>query len=244
MAKKQSASPKSFAGILAVVGIAGVAVLGYVVSRPPKVITLDPGAPTLAAAGVVKGSPDALVEIVEFADFECPGCGYYATITGPDVMARLVETGEVRFRFMDLPLDIHRNAVPAHNAAHCANEQQRFWEMHDLIFRAQDKWNAQATRSPKRVLEGLARQLGLDMRQWNDCYDSGRMLPQIAANRAEAMRLRIGTTPSFVIGGQLFPGNLSYDQLRQAVTVAKVQALADESDRTGRPATASATKAP
>jgi protein-disulfide isomerase len=225
VAKKSAASNTSFGAVLIVVAVIGIGALTWVLTRPAKVLTLDPATlPTVAAAGILKGNPDAPVQVIEFADFECPGCAYYATLTGPDVMKRLVETGEVAFRFFDLPLDMHRNAVPAHNAAHCANEQGKFWEMHDLIFSGQYQWNTQATKNPKKVLEGYAKEAGVDLKQWNDCYDSGRMLPQIAANRAEANRLRVSSTPTFVIGDRMVPGAIPYDQFRAYVLEAKVAA--------------------
>jgi len=222
VAKKSSSSKSSFPAIIAVVGVVGVAALGYVMSRPRQTITLDPSTlPSVAAAGILKGNPNAPVQVIEFADFECPACGNFATVTGPDVMQRLVATGEVALRFYDLPLEIHPNAVPAHNAAHCANEQGKFWEMHDLLFAGQFDWNGQATRNPKRVFEGYVKQLGLDAAKWNDCYDTGRMLPQIMANRNEANRMRVRSTPSFVIGGQLVEGSITYDQFRRYVEQAK-----------------------
>lgn len=222
MAKKSSSSKSSFPAIIAVVGVVGVAALGYVMSRPRQTITLDPSTlPSVAAAGILKGNPDAPVQVIEFADFECPACGNFATVTGPDVLQRLVATGEVALRFYDLPLEIHPNAVPAHNAAHCANEQGKFWEMHDLLFAGQFDWNGQATRNPKRVFEGYVKELGLDAAKWNDCYDTGRMLPQIMANRNEANRMRVRSTPSFVIGGQLVEGSITYDQFRRYVEQAK-----------------------
>ena len=123
MASSKRSNSRSFGTILAVLGLVGVIALVVVMSRPPKVIALVPGSgANLGAAGVVVGSADALVEVVEFADFECPGCGYFATIEEPDIMARLVATGEMRFRFMDYPLSMHLNAVAAHNAAACAND--------------------------------------------------------------------------------------------------------------------------
>jgi protein-disulfide isomerase len=237
VASKKNASSKSFGGILAVIAVAGVAVIGYVVSRPAKVITLDPTLPQMAAKGILRGDSGAPVEVVEFADFECPGCGQFATVTEPDVVTRLIATGEVSFRFVDLPLDMHRNAPAAHNAAHCADEQGKFWEMHDVIFLNQDRWNTQRTRTPKKVLEELAKGVGLDMKQWNDCYDSERMLPQIAANRAEATRLRVNSTPTFIIGGQLIPDVLTYDEFRQYVTAAKIAKMANESAATGKAVT-------
>lgn len=226
MARKSSASGSPFAAILAVIAVAGIATLGWVVSRPPKILTLDPATlPAVAAAGILRGDPNAPVQVLEFADFECPACGYFASVTEPDVMRLLVETGEVAFRFFDFPLtDIHRNTVSAHSAAHCADEQGKFWEMQDRIFGGQDEWNGQATRNPKKVLARYASAVGLDMEQWNECYDSERMLPVINANRNEGSRLRVNTTPTFVIGGRVVVGAISYDQFRAYVLEAKVAA--------------------
>ncbi len=231
MASKKSTRSKPFGAILAIVGIVGVAALGYTVSRPAKVITLDPSAPPVAAAGVLRGNPDAPVLVVEFADFECPACAQFATVTEPDVVTRLIETGEVAFRFMDFPItESHPNSVAAHNAAQCGNEQGKFWEMHDQIFARQFEWNSQATRTPKKVLEEIARAAGLDVAKWEDCFDSGRMLPQIAANRKEGERLRVRSTPTFIIGDRMEVGVLSYDRFRELVTEAKVRAMAAESE--------------
>lgn len=230
MASKKSTKAKPFGAILAVVAIVGVAALGYVASRPAKVVALDPNAPPVAAAGILRGNPDAPVLVVEFADFECPGCGQFATVTEPDVVTRLIETGEVAFRFMDFPLSGHVNTVAAHNAGQCANEQGKFWEMHDQIFARQYEWNGQATRTPKKVLKEIAGTVGLDVAMWEDCFDSGRMLPQIEANRKEGERLRVGSTPTFIIGDRMVSEVLSYDRFREFVTEAKVRAMAAESE--------------
>ncbi len=238
MARKNTASSKSFGGVIAVVAVAGIAALGYVMSRPAKVLTLDAAMAPVNAAGVLRGDTNALVQVIEFADFECPGCGYFANVNEPDVVARLIETGEISFRFMDFPLEGHRNTVPAHNAAACANEQGKFWEMHDAIFANQDRWNAFATQNPKSVLKEIAQMVGLDVGEWEDCYDSGRMLPQIAANRDEGRRLGVRGTPTFIINGRTIvsDGVPTYDQFRDYVTQAKVAAMAAASE--------SASKAP
>jgi protein-disulfide isomerase len=221
----RKSSNNSFGLILGGVAIVGVAVIGYVMARPSKTMTLDPAAlPAIAAAGILKGNPDAPVQVLEFADFECPGCGYFAAVTGPDVMKRLVESGEVAFRFFDFPLDMHPNAIPAHNAGQCANEQGKFWEMHDRIFAGQFEWNTQASKNPKKIFKGYAQNAGLDVAKWEECFDSGRMLPQILANRKEGERLRVTSTPTFIIGGRMVPGAIPYDQFRAYVLEAKVAA--------------------
>ena len=222
MARK---SNNSFGGIIAVVAVAGLATLGWVMSRPPKTMTLDPA--TLAnvtAAGILKGDPNAPVQVLEFADFECPGCGYFAVVTEPDVIKRLVDTGEISFRFFDFPLPMHQNAIPAHNAAQCGNEQGKVWEMHDRIFAGQIEWNTQATRNPRKVFKTYASAAGLDVSKWEECYDSERMLPQILANQREGERLRVSFTPTFVIGGRVVSGAIPYDQFRAYVLEAKVAA--------------------
>lgn len=232
MAPTVRSANKSFGTLLVAVAVVGVVVLGYVVSRPAKVITLDPAAAAgLTAAGIVIGSPDAPVEVTEYADFECPACGNFAVLQEPDIRARLVETGQMRFRFVDFPLAMHRNAVAAHNAAHCANEQGKFWEMHDAIFANQGNWNTQATTDPRKVLREVARGVGLDDATWVECFDSGRMLPQIAANRAEAERLRVSSTPSFRIGDQISAGALTYDQMKAAVLAETARLAGDSTAR-------------
>lgn len=224
---KQPAKSKSFGAILAVIGVVGVVAIVAVTSRPAPVITLDPSAAaSLSPGGIVIGSPDAPVEVVEFADFECPGCGYFATLHAPEIKERLVATGAIRFRFMDFPLDIHRNAVAAHNAAHCANAQGKFWLMHDMLYATQERWNSQAARDPKKVrkvLIQLAASVGLDASAFTSCYDSGEMLPQIAANRREAERLRVQSTPSFKIGEKLYPGSQTYRQIRRHILAAAAE---------------------
>ncbi|MBX3132094.1 MAG: DsbA family protein [Gemmatimonadaceae bacterium] len=223
MARKSPGSNKSFGAIVAVVVVVGVAVLGYVVSRPRQVQQIDLATmPKVEAAGILKGNPDAPVQVIEFADFECPACGNFAMVTMPDVMKRLVETGVVAFRFYDMPG--HTNSIPAHNAAHCANEQGKFWEMHDLIYAGQFDWNTQATRNPKRVLQRYAERIGLDVNQWSECVDSGRQLPQISANREESARFRARYTPTFVIGGTVVDGSIPYDEFKRYVDAALAQA--------------------
>ncbi len=236
MSQLRKSNNRAFGALLGLVAVVGVGAIGWVLTRPPNVIQLDPAAGAgLAAAGVVVGSPDALVEVVEFGDFECPGCGYFATVEEPDIMARLVATGEIRFRFMDYPLvEIHANAVAAHNAAACANEQGKFWEMHDGIYRNQDRWNGQATREPKRALQQIARDAGVDVGKWEECYDSGRLLAQVSANRREGERLRVRSTPSFKIGDNIYAGSMTYDQMRTYVAAEKVRLMASQSLETGK----------
>ena len=217
-AAKRGGPPKGFWMALGVVAVLGVGALSWVATRPKATsTTIDPSLPALKAEGYVMGSVTAPVEIIEFADFECPGCGQFATLTEPDIRTRMVNTGQVRVRFMDFPLPIHKNTWDASLAASCANEQGKFWEMHDAIFQNQDRWNGEATRRPRGPLGDLAKGLGLDMTKYGSCMDTEKYRAQVQANLQEGERRHVSQTPTFIIGGQLIPGALPFDSFKKLV---------------------------
>ena len=120
-------------------------------------------------------------------------------------------------RYMDFPLPMHRNTWDASLAAACANDQGKFWEMHDAIFQNQDRWNGEATSRPRPVLADLAKGLGLDMSKYGACMDNETHRAQIQANLMEAERRGVNQTPTFVIGDKLVPGAIPYDTFRKLV---------------------------
>ena len=206
--------------------------------------TIDPNLPPMKAEGYLLGSAQAPVEVIEFADFECPGCGQFSTLTEPDVRAKLVNTGKIRIRYIDFPLQMHRNTWDASLAAACANDQGKFWEMHDAIFQNQDRWNGEATSRPRSVLSDLAKGVGLDMSKYGSCMDSETHKAKIQATLMEAERRGVNQTPTFVIGDKMVPGAIPYDQFKQLVDaeLAKLPA-AKPADSTGfRPMGDTATK--
>lgn len=230
-AKKKTPPPRenrSFITIVVVLLVAGTAVIGYVLNRRgPTSVIVDTNAPLPPAQGYVIGSDSAPVEIVEFGDFECPGCGWWATVTELDVRTRLVATGLARFRFMDFPLPMHPNAMIAHNAAACANAQGKFWEYHDRLFAEQPNWSSAVTTNPGRLLKNFARSLGLETDAFNTCLDNRQFEPQIRANYEEGVRRGVGGTPTFFIGRRMSSTLLTYDQLKALVDSATAEAKAD-----------------
>jgi protein-disulfide isomerase len=171
------------------------------------------------------GNPTAPVEIIEFADFECPGCGQFATVTEPDVRTRLVESGQARFRLFDFPVNAtHRNSAAASLAAACAADQNKFWEMHDRVFQGQPEWSTYATNDPKEVLERYAREIGLNVQTWEQCFDSGKHRGRIAAHLQEAERRRVQSTPTFIIGDKMLSGAQPYDVIKAYVDSARTAA--------------------
>jgi protein-disulfide isomerase len=220
-------------GVLVLLGVTG---LSWMATRPKVQATrLDPNLPAMKAEGYLLGSPTAPVEVIEFADFECPACGQYATLTEPDVRTRLVNTGQVRVRYIDYPLPMHKNTWDASLAAACANDQGKFWEMHDALFANQDRWNTEATSRPRGPIGDLAKSVGLDMTKYGACMDADTHRAKIQSHLAEAEKRNIGSTPTFVFNGTVVPSALPYDAFKKYVDEAAKAAPA-------RPDTTAGTK--
>lgn len=226
-ASKKSSSNRGFYLAIVLVAVVGIAALAYLTTRPARnVIEVDPTLPPVEAVGYVMGSPDAPIEVLEFADFECPGCAQFAILTAPDVKQRLVETGQIRLRLFDFPLPQHRNAWTASLSAACANEQGRVWEMHDAIFGAQTRWNTQRTSDPLPVMVDLARGIGLDVPRFQECVESRKYQANVQAHMNEAQRRGVQSTPSFIIGDRMIPGAIGYDTFKAYVDSALAKARA------------------
>src|SRR3954466_691794 len=232
---RNSNRPKAFFWILGLIALIGVAALGYVASRPKSSTVVADVADTPNAGpaqGYLIGKVDAPVKILEFADFECPSCGGWATVTEPDVRSRIINAGLANLTYYDFPLTQHRNTIAASNAAACADEQGKFWQMHDRLFQAQDEWNGEATDAPKAFFKRYAGEVGLDVAKWETCFDGRKYQSRINANLADGLRRGVNSTPSFVIGNKLYAGMQSYDALKRLV------------DSLGKAAPASASSTP
>jgi protein-disulfide isomerase len=150
-----------------------------------------------SALGVpTRGPLDAPITIVEFADFQCPYCaGAESTIH----QLLLQYPDQVKLVFKDFPLDFHADSILAHHAALAANEQGKFWEMHDMIFANQ--------RAMKRDdLLRHAQSLSLDINRFIADMDSGRFKTIIEEDQREGLHLGVDGTPSFLVNGKLLVG--------------------------------------
>jgi protein-disulfide isomerase len=220
-ARNASSRPKAFYWLLGVIALIGVAAIGYVATKPKAgptdVKNIADTTNAGPAQGYLMGKVDAPVKILEYADFECPGCAGFATVTEPDVRARIVEPGLASITYYDFPLTQHRNTLAASNAAACADEQGKFWPMHDRLFQSQDEWNGEATDSPKPFFKRYATEVGVDVAKWESCYDARKYQKRISANLADGLRRGVGSTPSFIIGNKLYRGMGGYDEMKAIV---------------------------
>lgn len=157
-----------------------------------------------------RGAVKAAVTIVEFSDFECRFCREVQP-----ALEKIIENygKDVRLVFKHLPLEGHRNSLPAARAAYCAGEQDRFWQFHDALFAAGDL----SPPGLPGLLDQIAAELGLSMARFQECLKSEQSRAAIVKDMETARSLRIDSTPSFVVNGKLFKGALSYDEFKKIV---------------------------
>jgi protein-disulfide isomerase len=152
-----------------------------------------------------KGRRDAAVTVYVMSDFQCPYCRAFALETMPALEQEYVATGKVRLVYIMLPLtSAHRNAVAAAEVAVCAARQDRFWPVHDLLFRHQDDWAR--LPEPRASLLALADSARLDRAKLARCVTSGATAPEVEADAARARRAGATSTPTFYIEGGLIEG--------------------------------------
>lgn len=184
-------------------------------SNTGTVLKADPS-DTTVFPGYTIGSPNA-PEVVEYGDFVCPVCGSFAVITEPDIRERLVQTGKIRWTYRDRPLSIpgHENAPLAHLAAACANEQGKFWEMHDQMYFNQAGWGEGSGAA--RKLRGFAEAIHLDLNKYDGCVSEQRYAARIARSAAHADSLGFTGTPTFVFNRHVQARRMSYDEFNHWV---------------------------
>ena len=152
-----------------------------------------------------KGAANAPVTVYEMADFQCPACRSFAVTVLPTLEREYVETGKVRWVFINLPLtSIHPNAVAAAEVAMCAGRQGRFWPTHDLLYQRQDAWAK--LPQPRDTLVALAQRAGADRAKLLACVNGGTTRREIELDAERATRSGARGTPSFYIEGGLLEG--------------------------------------
>ncbi len=165
---------------------------------------------TLGKTGPYEGDEDAPVTVVVFDDFQCPFCGKFFRETLPKLRSDYIDTGKVKFVFKHFPLSFHQYAEKAAEAAKCAEEQGKFWEMHDKLYENQDALDVDSLKS-------YAADLGLDTEQFNDCLDSGKYADDVQSDFNEGVDLGVSGTPTFFINGEKLVGAQPYSVFQQVI---------------------------
>lgn len=165
----------------------------------------------------VLGQEDAKVTIIEFSDFQCPFCEQLWKETLPQIKKEYVETGKVKFAYRHYPLDFHANAEKAAEASECANEQGKFWEMHDKLFENQAKWESQGAADALTTFASLADEIGISGANLKSCVESGKFEKTVKDDLAEGTTVGVQGTPATYINGLLVSGAQPYSAFKTII---------------------------
>jgi protein-disulfide isomerase len=188
------------------------------INNPPTVGNL-PSAPVVADMDELvdddafKGDANAPVTIVEWSDYECPFCARFYDQTLAQLDEEYIKTGKVKFVYRDFPLGFHQQAQKAAEAAECAGEQGKYFDMHDALF---ENGVAGGVSSFKQ----FASDIGLDTGDFDECLDSGEMASEVAEDLAAGSAAGVTGTPGFIINGQLVSGAQPFSVFKQVIDAA------------------------
>lgn len=163
-----------------------------------------------------RGEGQATVTLEEFADFECPPCG----ALHPELKKIEAEYGaRLRVVFRHYPLAMHAHAQEAARASEAAATQNRFWEMHDLLFERQREWSG--ANDAKTLFTGYARSLGLDVERFTRDMDAPETQARVLADRQRGESVKISGTPTlFVNGLEVSEEAMSAEGIRATINAA------------------------
>lgn len=154
----------------------------------------------------ILGESDAPVTIIEFSDFQCPFCRKFWKDALAQIIKDYVDTGKAKLVFRDYPLSFHPMAIPSAQAAECAKEQGKFWEMHDIMFEEQEKLGTGTVQYTNDDLKNWAGKIGVNTTQFNECFDSEKYKAEIEKDAADGSTAGVTGTPAIFINGRLTAG--------------------------------------
>jgi predicted DsbA family dithiol-disulfide isomerase len=175
--------------------------------EPEELPLISP--PSIREGEHIKGNSSSNIEIIEYSDFECPFCANFS-----NSMNQVFENygDQVKVVFRHFPLSFHANAQKAAEAAECAGEQGNFWNMHDLIFKANR--DQQMSIGKWREIAGV---IGIDVNKFNVCLDSGKYADKVQSDFKEGQSLNITGTPTTFVNGIPVKGAQSYEALKAVI---------------------------
>ena len=156
------------------------------------------------------GDENAKIIVIEFSDFQCPFCKRAAETSVKDLRTQYVDTGKIKFVFVDYPLGFHPEAQKAAEASECAHEQGKFWEYHDKIFENQQSLSVANEKQ-------WAKDLGLDSAKFDNCLDSGKYAEEVKKDAADGAKAGVSGTPTFFINGRKIVGAVPFQQLQTVI---------------------------
>lgn len=163
------------------------------------------------------GDKSAPVKIIEFSDFQCPFCRKFWGESLLSIKKDFVDTGKAVFVYRDYPLSFHAAANISAQAAQCANDQGKFWEMHDKIFGEEQKKGEGTIEYGVNDIKKWAREISLNLAQFNQCLDSEKYKMEVEKDFTDGSNAGVNGTPSTFINGRLVIGSQPYSVFKEII---------------------------
>jgi protein-disulfide isomerase len=154
------------------------------------------------------GKADAKLTVIEFTDFQCPFCKKYFDESYQQIKKDYIDTGKIKYVLRDFPLEEHPQALLAAETANCAGKQNKFWEMHDLLFTYQDAWSFKDNAAD--TFNSYAKSLGLDLNKFDQCEKSQDTLDEIEKDIKDGQLYGVNRTPTIFVGEKKIVGAQPY----------------------------------
>ena len=165
-----------------------------------------------------RGNASSTVILVEYSDFQCPACAAYF----PMVEKLFKENANnMLFIYRHFPLTQHANAIPAAQAAEAAGKQGKFWEMYEMIFSTHDEW--ENSKDVKKIFSDYAVELGLNMTQYSEDFESKVTLDKIDSDLKSGMMAGVNSTPTFYLNGEKIQTPESYEDFKKLIDDAQAK---------------------
>jgi len=188
-------------GVIIIAIVAGVT--SSLFSTPSETVNLDMERThrtiSTAMGSPIFGNPSAPITIVEFGDYQCHQCYNWFHNTKPTIVQDYIETGKANLVFVDLAF-LGRDSPKAAQASYCAEDQEMYWEYHDILYNSQEPKIDNGWANTER-LKAFAFSLGLDMDLFDSCLDSGKYSKRVQYNIQQARDHGVRGTPGFFIVG-------------------------------------------
>lgn len=165
----------------------------------------------------VLGNPDAQVTIIEFSDFQCPFCRKFYKETLPQIKQAYIDTAKAKFVYRDFPLSFHPGAIPAAEGTECAREQEKFWEMHDVIFDEQEKQGSGTIQFTADDVKKWAAKIGLNATKFDQCLDSGKYKQEVEKDITDGTAAGVSGTPAVFVNGRLMVGAQPFSAFKAVI---------------------------
>lgn len=225
-------NPYLIPGAIIVAGVLIAGAVVYSIKDPDGAVTRrQPAAAAVADSGgsgvagdledddPMLGNPEAPVALVEFSDFQCPFCRRMYGDALPLLKEKYIKTGKIKFIYRDFPLtSIHSLAQKYAEAGECADEQGKFWPMHDKIFDEQNS-RGQGTITDFSVedIKRWALEIGLEGVKFDECLDSGKYTEEVSKDFRDGQNAGVQGTPATFVNGRLISGAVPISVFEQAI---------------------------